>query len=108
MADLACSVHVCECVTCSLVSDPDVVDHHAAVNAIAASLDERHRRLFAALLASEHGRGGITLLAQVTGLSRTTLLRGQRELHDGLPADPSRVRKPGGGRPRAEKKARTS
>jgi hypothetical protein len=60
------------------------------------------------LLASEHGHGGIVLLAQITGLSRTTLLRGQRELQDGIPLDGRRIRRPGGGRPRVEKKVRGS
>src|SRR5262249_54833473 len=108
MADQPRSVHPCGCPTCSHRTDPEVVDYHAALNAIAAQLDERHRRLFAALLASQRGRGGVTLLAQVTGLSRTTILRGQRELQAGLPRGTPRIRRPGGGRPRAEKKARPS
>jgi hypothetical protein len=67
-------------------------------------LDERNRRRFAGLLASDRGHGGVSLLAQVTGLSRTTILRGQRELAAGTPPDPGRARRPGGGRPRLEKK----
>jgi hypothetical protein len=108
MADHSRPVHVCVCPVCSLGADPEVLHYHAAINAIAAELDERRRRLFAGLLASERGRGGVTLLARVTGLSRTTVLRGQQELERGIPRDGGRVRRPGGGRPRAEKKARPS
>jgi hypothetical protein len=83
-----------------------VARYHAAINAILSELDERNRRLFVGLLATEHGHGGVALLAQVTGLSRTTILRGQRELERGVPR--GRIRLPGGGRPRVEKKAQLS
>jgi hypothetical protein len=85
-----------------------VAHYHAAINAILPQVDERSRRLFAGLLAGEQGHGGVTLLARVTGLSRTTILRRQRELERGLPRQAPRVRRPGGGRPRVEKKARRS
>jgi DeoR/GlpR family transcriptional regulator of sugar metabolism len=71
---------------------------------VLTSLDERGRRLFAGLLARERGHGGVVALARITGLSRTTIRRGLLELErDG--AEPAgRVRGPGGGRKRAEKK----
>jgi len=78
--------------------------YHAALNAVFRELHERNRRLLAGLLASEHEHGGIVLLAQITGLSRTTILRGQRELAQGIPLDGPRIRRPGGGRSRVEKK----
>jgi len=34
------------------------------------------RRLLAGFLARQHGRGGITLLAQISGLDRNTVTRG--------------------------------
>lgn len=108
MVDQQPSVHVCGCPTCSQGLDREVAQYHAAINAVLPGLHERNRRLFAGLLASEHGHGGVVLLAQVTGLSRTTILRGQRELQDGVPRDSPRIRRPGGGRPRAEKKVRGS
>jgi hypothetical protein len=108
MADQPRPIHACACPTCSRRTDPEVAGYHAAINAVAAGLDERNRRLFAALLASRRGHGGVTLLARVTGLSRTTILRGQRELRRGLPPGTAAVRRPGGGRPRAGKKARPS
>jgi hypothetical protein len=66
-------------------------------------LTERVRRQWAASEALALPRGGITLVAQATGLSRTTIWAGIRELRAGPPsrpaADPSRrSRRPGGGR----------
>jgi hypothetical protein len=43
-------------------------------------------------------------VAQITGLSRTTIRRGIRELQSGIGMADHRVRRPGGGRPALEKK----
>jgi hypothetical protein len=64
-------------------------------------LDERRRRQWAAAEARELGWGGVTAVAQATGLSRTTIIVGTDEL--ALPAkqraaEAARVRHPGGGR----------
>ncbi len=60
-------------------------------------LDERQRRLMLAAEAAELGRGGITTVAQATGVHPDTVAKGVRELGGGM--EPSgRVRKPGGGR----------
>jgi len=66
-------------------------------------LDERARRLWAAAEARAIGRGGITRVAEATGLSRVTIRAGLNELD--LPASPTdrrvatgRLRRPGGGR----------
>ncbi len=49
--------------------------------------------------------GGDRLLAQITGLDEKTIQRGRQELAEELSERPEqRVRLPGGGRPRAEKK----
>jgi hypothetical protein len=52
--------------------------------------------------AADPGRGGITVVAQATGVHPDTVVKGVRELEGG--GEPSgRVRKPGGGRkPAAE------
>ncbi len=64
-------------------------------------LDERLCRQWAAAEARDLGWGGVTAVAQATGLSRTTITAGLRELD--LPAperalEAQRVRRPGGGR----------
>jgi transposase len=64
-------------------------------------MDERRRRQWAAAEARDLGWGGATAVAQATGLSRTTITAGLRELD--LPTrqravEGSRVRRPGGGR----------
>ena len=64
-------------------------------------MDERGRRQWAAAEAGELGWGGVSAVARATGLSRTTITAGLRELD--LPAakraaEAMRVRRPGGGR----------
>jgi transposase len=70
-------------------------------------LTERLRRQWAASEALALPRGGISLVAEATGLSRTTIRAGLRELREGttggLDEDaPRRSRRPGGGRHLAE------
>ena len=67
-------------------------------------MNERMRRHWAACEAMTLQRGGITLVAQATGLSRTTIWAGLRELRhpQDAPADdlpPERSRHAGAGRP---------
>src|SRR3954447_26972756 len=97
-------VHVCPCPDCQQGRRSDLLEEHRAINQLIALLDEKWRRLFAGFWATVYGRGGVTRLGVITGLSRTTILRGQREfLHpEGL--DTSHIRKPGGGRKRVEKR----
>jgi DDE family transposase len=66
-------------------------------------LDERARRLWAAVEARAIGRGGISQVAEATGLSRPTIRAGLQELASpvlatGPQAPTERVRYPGGGR----------
>jgi hypothetical protein len=66
-------------------------------------LDERARRLWAAAEAHAIGRGGISRVAEATGMSRITIRRGLRELHPQSPpidrgATAGRTRRHGGGR----------
>jgi len=62
------------------------------------ALDERTRRLLAAAEAQAVGLGGIALVARASGLSRSTITRGIRELESGTPFDAERIRRPGAGR----------
>src|SRR4051812_15447655 len=70
---------------------------------VVGSLDERGRRAVAVTEALSLGRGGITRVAQATGLSRAVITQGIRELRGEVPvAAPGRVRRPGGGRKRVD------
>jgi hypothetical protein len=62
------------------------------------SLDERSRRLWAAAEAQALGHGGQSLVARVTGISRSTIVRGLREAAGGRSAGEGRIRRAGGGR----------
>ena len=64
-------------------------------------LDERQRRLLAGGTARLLGRGGITVVASTTGMSRNTVTDGAKAYDSGEPPT-GRVRSEGGGRPRLE------
>lgn len=61
-------------------------------------LDERGRRRFAATEARAYGYGGVSLVARITGMARSTIDRGIEEIDTNEPVETGRVRKPGGGR----------
>jgi len=60
-------------------------------------LDERQRRLFLANEAMAYGRGGISLVSRVSGMSRTTITKAVEELNSDNTTD-GRIRRSGGGR----------
>ena len=62
------------------ITVPDVVPLKIQYAAVSSTLTERGRRLWAAAEARSLGRGGIKLVAEVTGLSRRTVERGIKEL----------------------------
>jgi hypothetical protein len=64
------------------------------------ALNERARRLWAATEAMALGHGGIEMVTQATGISRSTVSRGLKELKGGAAVEPTRTRRPGGGRKR--------
>lgn len=69
--------------------------------ALAGVLDERTRRLVAAAEAKAIGFGGVTLVAQASGLSRGTVIRGIAELKTApTPSRGQRIRRQGAGRKR--------
>ena len=75
------------------------------MNLLMSRLDEQQRRWYAAVEAEKIGHGGTVHVSQITGLNVETIRRGHRELADNLEERPSdRIRLPGGGRPRTEKK----
>lgn len=66
-----------------------------------ALFNERTRRIWAATEAQAIGTGGVARVAEATGMSRTTIFAGLREIKN--PGDepalaPDRIRRPGGGR----------
>jgi Rhodopirellula transposase DDE domain len=66
--------------------------------AMAPVLDEQSRRRFVALEAQTLGRGGVSLMARITGLSRRTIYHGLSDIQSRESPGPGRVRKRGGGR----------
>jgi hypothetical protein len=78
----------------------------AAILLFYALLDEQQRRLFAGLESLRLGHGGDTLLADFLGLDAHTVARGRQQLLD-QEALTGRIRRPGAGRPPAEKKRPT-
>src|SRR5947199_7714777 len=69
------------------------------------TLNEFQARLFTADKALDLGRGGISRLSALTGLSRTTITKAVEELESGgklMSADEGRVRRVGGGRKKIE------
>lgn len=91
------AIHQCTCPECKRSPHGETAKLHVSINRVVVSLDEKHRRRFVGLLAAQRGYGGVQHLARVTGMSRTTILRGQRELEQGELASSGRVRAPGGG-----------
>ena len=71
---------------------------------ILATLDERQRRLWAGAEARQIGRGGISLVAKMTGMDKRTVSKGVRELQNGEKPGEGRQRKPGGGRKKIDGK----
>ncbi len=96
------AVHICRCPDCQRGLRNGIIEEHRAINLLLSSLDEKCRRVFAGFWAMVYGRGGIERLAVITGLSRTTIRRGRSEFLHPEKIDPSRIRKPGGGRKRIE------
>lgn len=74
---------------------------HERFKLIEWTLDERLRRIYAATEARVLGRGGVTRVALVTGVSRRAIHQGLKELDAREPQDSSgktRIRREGGGR----------
>jgi len=79
---------------------------------LSSMMSEKLRRHWAACEAMAMGRGGISAVAQETGLSRTTIRKGIREVSEEMPhlveeIAGQRIRRPGGGRRRWTEKDKT-
>ena len=67
--------------------------------------DEVQARRFAAAIALEMGRGGVSRVVELTGMSHLTIDKGIKELKETEKLEvPERLRSPGGGRKRIEDK----
>ena len=93
--------HICECPACKEHPYSKVAKEHKAINQVLAGLDEKNRRRFIGLLASQ--QKNISLLSQITGLSRNTIYRGQSEVEHPSKNPVLGVRRSGGGRMPVEK-----
>lgn len=80
----------------------DIKTLRTKYRALAPGLTERSRRLWAASESMALGHGGIALVERATGISRSTISRGIREVESGAneTLSPDRTRRPGGGRKR--------
>jgi len=94
----------CECPACQQHANRLTAEVHRAINRFFSVTDERSRRLLAGSLAREHGHGGITLVARITGLSPHTIRRGRRELEQPPPTRRGQIRRQGAGPKPIEKK----
>jgi hypothetical protein len=65
---------------------------------MAPVLNEQSRRRFVALEARALGRGGVSMMARISGLARSTIYHGLVDIDDDVSVAPGRVRKVGGGR----------
>jgi hypothetical protein len=91
------SAYRCRCEECKQKPKGKIAKLHIGINQVVNELNEKNRRRFAGLLACERGYGGIQYIARVTGMSRTTILRGQREIEQLDNSLGSRMRAKGAG-----------
>ena len=89
------------------MNKPIIYDDFFAM--LRSRLGERAYRLTSSALAKTLPRGGISLVANASGLSRPTIYSGMRDLEQEVsaPINPERQRKPGGGRKTLETKDAT-
>jgi transposase len=78
----------------------DIAAITARYEALKTLLDERSRRLLAAAESQAVGKGGISVVAKATGLSRPVIRQGIADLKNPIALASGRVRKEGGGRKR--------
>jgi hypothetical protein len=98
------ALYTCRCGECKREGQlGETAKLHLSINRVVAVLEEKHRRRFVGLLAAQRGYGGVQHLARVTGISRTTILRGRREIEQVDRAMSDRIRAPGGGGTFSEK-----
>src|ERR1700758_4992889 len=65
---------------------------------MAPVLNEQSLRRFVAMEARALGRGGVSLMARISGLARSTIYQGLSDIRERVSAPVGRVRQEGGGR----------
>ena len=80
--------------------DDTVVAIRHKYQMLGPAMNERMRRLWCAAEAQQLGWGGVSRVAEATGMAHTTIRRGLRELREDSAEAPlaPRIRRPGGGR----------
>ncbi|MDP2335332.1 MAG: ISAzo13 family transposase, partial [Bacteroidota bacterium] len=84
------------------MKDTDLISNRHKI--LSPLLDEKARRLMIAAESKVIGRGGIGIVSKSTGVSRTTISTGLKELESIDLIDTRRIRKEGGGRKKAIEK----
>jgi hypothetical protein len=85
----------------TLIAVADIAAITARFDALKTLLDERSRRLVAAAESRAIGKGGISIVAKATGISRPVIRQGMADLQNPTALPAGRVRREGGGRKRA-------
>ena len=67
---------------------------------MAPVLNEQSLRRYVAMEARALGHGGVSAMARVSGLARSTIYHGLSDIRDNITAPARRIRRPGGGRKR--------
>jgi hypothetical protein len=70
----------CTCPICRSPADHPEKALHEQINLLMSVMNPHQRRLFAAFQAQRMGHGGITHMAEITGLDRKTIRKGVQEL----------------------------
>ena len=98
-------IHQCQCEICQREEGHAKQKEHRLMNVFLSRLNEQERRWYAALEGKKLGRGGLEIMAQVTGMHVNTIRHGRKELNTELSERPlDRIRVAGGGRKAVEKK----
>ena len=82
-----------------MIAEEEVAQRFRALRGV---MNERVTRMWAGAEATAIGRGGLALVARATGMSRTTIRAGKREVAGETRGELANVRRKGAGRPRIE------
>src|SRR5215207_7134726 len=98
-------VRLCACPGCQAAIDPATLAHHRQINLFLSRLTEPQRRWYVGLLSQAPDSPSDRQLARITALDPKTIRRGRAELAQAFAdSPPARQRRPGAGRPPAQKK----